>query len=61
MYRQASMESDRGKLQKAMEIYLEILKLLYRHLAPPFYDYHLCQQAIRKCMLSLGNKYTKEI
>lgn len=54
------MDTDRGMEQNALDIYLEILTLLHRHLAPPFYDYHLCQQAIRKCMLSLGNKYSTD-
>lgn len=61
MFRQASKDTDRGQFQAALDLYLEILKLLDSTLVPPFLDYHLCQQAIRKCMLALGNKYIKDL
>lgn len=47
---------DEGKVRQALDKYTEILGLLDSILAPPFKDFHLCQQAIRHCMLSFGNK-----
>lgn len=41
----------------ALSTFCELLNRLQQTLAPPFPDYHLCQQGIRRCMLFLGNKY----
>lgn len=60
MFKQASRDMDKGNYQAALGIYLEILTLLDSVMKPPFPDYHICQQAIRKCMLTLGNKHVKE-
>jgi len=49
---------EEGKMRQALDKYIEILVLLDSILAPPFKDFHLCQQAIRRCMLSFGNKST---
>lgn len=43
------------EVRQALDKYIEILLLLDNTLAPPFKDFHLCQQAIRHCMLSFGN------
>ncbi|PSN50624.1 hypothetical protein C0J52_17383 [Blattella germanica] len=55
MFRTASRLKDDGNVKSALEKYIEILVLLNSTLVPPFKDYHLCQQAIRVCMLGMGN------
>ena len=45
------------KIKKALEEFLKIMNLLDEYLAPPYKDYHLCQQAIRTCFLLMGNLY----
>lgn len=47
------MESSEYK--KALAKFLEELNLYDGTLAPPFKDYHLCQQNIRRCLLTFGN------
>lgn len=54
-------KSARGQLiahnvDGALKMFIKILNMLDENLAPPFRDYHVCQQEIRKCMLNLGNK-----
>ncbi|PNF41904.1 hypothetical protein B7P43_G15535 [Cryptotermes secundus] len=56
MFHKATQLMDEGKVRQALDKYTEILGLLDSILAPPFKDFHLCQQAIRHCMLSFGNK-----
>ncbi|KAF4521656.1 hypothetical protein B566_EDAN009389 [Ephemera danica] len=52
----AASKADAGESKVALEEYLEVLKTMEKFLAfPPIKDYILCQQAIRKCMLSFGN------
>lgn len=58
MFQTATQLMDEGKVRQALDKYIKILNLLDNTLAPPFKDFHLCQQAIRHCMLSLGNKST---
>lgn len=48
---------DRHDYEKALPEFMALLSLLHKHLVPPFKDYHLCQQAIGRCILSLGNKF----
>jgi hypothetical protein len=58
MFQTATQLMEEGKMRQALDKYIEILVLLDSILAPPFKDFHLCQQAIRRCMLSFGNKST---
>lgn len=56
MFQTATQLMDEGKVKQALDKYIKILDLLDNILAPPFRDFHLCQQAIRRCMLWFGNK-----
>jgi hypothetical protein len=56
MFQTATQLMDECKVRHALDKYFKILDLLDNTLAPPFRDFHLCQQAIRHCMLSFGNK-----
>jgi len=56
MFQTATQLMDEGKVRQALDKYIMILDLLDNTLAPPFRGFHLCQQAIRHCMLSFGNK-----
>jgi hypothetical protein len=56
MFQTATRLMDEGKVRQALDKYIKILDLLDNTLAPPFKDFHLCQQAIRHCLLSFGNK-----
>lgn len=60
MYRQATSDAEAGNYQAAVDAYLEILSMLDSVMAPPFRDYHLCQQAIRTSMLCCGNKFVRD-
>lgn len=55
LFRVASTNLEDGEHVKALSSYLKILKLLDETLALPIRDYHICQQGVRLCMLSLGN------
>jgi hypothetical protein len=55
MFKTATRLMEEGEVRQALDKYIEILLLLDNTLAPPFKDFHLCQQAIRRCMLSFGN------
>uniref|UniRef100_A0A336KZJ6 Protein-lysine N-methyltransferase SMYD4 n=1 Tax=Culicoides sonorensis TaxID=179676 RepID=A0A336KZJ6_CULSO len=46
------------KIKDALNKYLEILKKLDDILAPPYSDFHICQQGIRRCYLEFGNLIT---
>lgn len=59
MFKQASRDMEKGNYQAALAIYIEIITILDGVMKPPFQDFTLCQQAIRKCMLTFGNKYVK--
>lgn len=48
---------DKHDYEKALPEFTALLSLLHKHLVPPFRDYHQCQQAIKQCMLSLGNTF----
>lgn len=52
---------DNGDYQKALPKFLSLLTLLNKHLVPPFKDYHLCQEAAKKCILALENKRKRVI
>ncbi|KAL5241356.1 hypothetical protein ACI65C_008766 [Semiaphis heraclei] len=47
---------DQHKYKKALSEFIALLSILHKHMVPPFRDYHLCQQGIRQCMLTFGNK-----
>ena len=51
----ASKCLEDGRYNKALKVYLEILKLLDETLALPVKDYHICQQGVRLCLLTKGN------
>ncbi|VVC29601.1 Tetratricopeptide repeat,Tetratricopeptide repeat-containing domain,Tetratricopeptide-like helical [Cinara cedri] len=55
-YKAAKGLMDKHNYKKALKEFMALLSLLHKHLVPPFRDYHLCQQAIRECILSFGNK-----
>lgn len=57
MFRVAKSLGDEGKQTAALHKFLELLNLLDTTLAPPFKDYHLCQQEIRNFMVACGNIY----
>lgn len=55
MFRVARTFMTEGDIHKALQKFVELLQMLEETLAPPFKDFHLCQQAARTCMLALGN------
>ncbi|XP_014292302.1 SET and MYND domain-containing protein 4 [Halyomorpha halys] len=55
LYRLGQSYLKNGESEKAMAKYTELLLLLDDTLAPPFRDYHLCQQGLRTCYLTNGN------
>ncbi|KAI4487055.1 hypothetical protein M0802_012078 [Mischocyttarus mexicanus] len=55
LFKVASNHLENGHHDKALESYLNMLKLLDETLTLPIRDYHLCQQGARLCMLTLGN------
>ncbi|XP_076232115.1 protein-lysine N-methyltransferase SMYD4 [Calliopsis andreniformis] len=55
LFKVASRNLEEGRHQEALKSYLEILKLLDETLALPIRDYHLCQEGVRLCALTLGN------
>ncbi|KAE9534752.1 hypothetical protein AGLY_008044 [Aphis glycines] len=55
-YSVAKRLMDKHNYEKALAEFMALLSLLHKHMVPPFRDYHLCQQAIRQCMLTFGNK-----
>ncbi|XP_015599275.1 SET and MYND domain-containing protein 4 [Cephus cinctus] len=58
LFKIASRNLEEGKHDQALKAYLEILKLLDENLALPIRDYHLCQQGVRLCLLTMGNTAT---
>lgn len=55
-YLVAKQLMDKHDYEKALSEFIALLSLLHKHMVPPFRDYHLCQQGIRQCMLTFGNK-----
>ena len=51
---------ETGELTRGMQTLMSNLGRLDQCLYPPYRDYHLCQQAIRKVMLTQGNKFIAE-
>lgn len=60
MFRVGNSLLESGDYSKALSKFLKILSLLDETLVPPFRDYHLCQQAIRSCLIRLGNMYSTQ-
>lgn len=56
LFKTANRLLETGEGNKAVNKYIEMLLIMDETLAPPFTDYHLCQQGIRRCMLEMGNK-----
>ncbi|XP_065073690.1 SET and MYND domain-containing protein 4-like [Ochlerotatus camptorhynchus] len=56
-YKDATRLYAQGKYEKALTIYAAIIISLDEILVPPYMEYHLCQQGIRRCTLELGNRY----
>lgn len=55
LFKLASNDLEEGNHDDALKSYLKILKLLDETLALPIKDYHVCQQGVRLCTLTLGN------
>ncbi|XP_044741757.1 SET and MYND domain-containing protein DDB_G0284059 [Chrysoperla carnea] len=47
---------EKGDTTNAFQMLKKALSIMNEVLAPPFRDYTLCQQGIRRCLLDLGNK-----
>lgn len=56
-YMAAKQLMDKHDYEKALTEFMALISLLHKHMVPPFKDYHLCQQAIGRCILSLGNQF----
>lgn len=54
LFRLASHNLEEAHYDEALKYYLKILKLLDETLSLPLKDYHLCQQGVRLCFLTLG-------
>ncbi|XP_043190346.1 SET and MYND domain-containing protein 4-like [Amphibalanus amphitrite] len=59
-YRAGMRDLETGELTRGMQTLMSNLSRLDQCLYPPYRDYHLCQQAIRKVMLTQGNKFIAE-
>jgi SET and MYND domain-containing protein 4 len=56
LFKTAIRLHDSGDTKKALVKYVEMMKILDENLMPPFRDYNVCQQGIRRCFLELGNR-----
>ncbi|XP_075166218.1 SET and MYND domain containing, class 4, member 3 isoform X1 [Haematobia irritans] len=57
MTRTAKRLYDTGDYSKALNKYVDLIKIMSEVLAPPFPDYCQCQQFLKDCFLHLGNCY----
>ncbi|ALC41289.1 CG7759 [Drosophila busckii] len=57
MTRTAKRFYDTGDYAKALNKFVDLLKIMYEVLAPPFPDFCECQQHLKDCFLNLGNVY----
>ncbi|XP_053964507.1 SET and MYND domain-containing protein 4 [Anastrepha ludens] len=57
MTRTAKRLYDAGDYSKALNKFIDLLKIMYEVLAPPFPDFCQCQQHTKDCFLHLGNFY----
>ncbi|XP_050521268.1 SET and MYND domain-containing protein 4-like [Daktulosphaira vitifoliae] len=61
LFSEAKICMGNGDYLKALPILSSLLTLFHKHLVQPFKDYHLCQEAVKKCILALGNKQKRII
>lgn len=57
MFKKGERLLSEQRFLEALQMFLDIIKILGSTLKPPYRDLCLCQQKIRSCMLTLGNKY----
>ncbi|XP_036331884.1 SET and MYND domain-containing protein 4 [Rhagoletis pomonella] len=57
MTRTAKRLYDAGDYAKALNKFIDLLRIMYEVLAPPFPDFCQCQQHTKDCFLHLGNFY----
>uniref|UniRef100_A0A182T5V4 SET domain-containing protein n=1 Tax=Anopheles maculatus TaxID=74869 RepID=A0A182T5V4_9DIPT len=56
-FNEASHLYQVGMFEHALSKYAAIMLLLDEVLVPPYRDYHMCQQGMRRCCLDLGSCY----
>uniref|UniRef100_A0AAG5D767 SET domain-containing protein n=1 Tax=Anopheles atroparvus TaxID=41427 RepID=A0AAG5D767_ANOAO len=56
-FNEASHLYQVGLFEHALSKYAAIMIIMDKILMPPYRDYHLCQQGIRRCCLDLGSCY----
>lgn len=57
MTRTAKRLYETGDFAKALNKFVDLLRIMYEVLAPPFPDFCECQQHLKDCFLNLGNVY----
>uniref|UniRef100_A0A1A9WP51 SET domain-containing protein n=1 Tax=Glossina brevipalpis TaxID=37001 RepID=A0A1A9WP51_9MUSC len=57
MTRTAKRYYETGEYSKALNRFIDLLKIMHEVLAPPFPDYCQCQQYLKDCLLHFGNFY----
>ncbi|XP_037806669.1 SET and MYND domain-containing protein 4 [Lucilia sericata] len=57
MTRTAKRLYDTGDYSKALNKYIDLIKIMYEVLVPPFPDFCQCQQYLKDCFLHFGNFY----
>ncbi|KAH8415808.1 hypothetical protein KR222_001194 [Zaprionus bogoriensis] len=57
MTRTAKRLYGTGEYVKALNKFVDLLRIMYEVLAPPFPDFCECQQHLKDCFLNLGNVY----
>ncbi|XP_011192734.2 SET and MYND domain-containing protein 4 [Zeugodacus cucurbitae] len=57
MTRTAKRLYEAGDYSKSLNKFIDLLKIMYEVLAPPFPDFCQCQQHAKDCFLHLGNFY----
>lgn len=48
---------EAGAIKDAMTAFFSLLEDLDGALQPPYKDFHLCQEFIRRCMLTMGSHW----
>uniref|UniRef100_A0A182NUN6 MYND-type domain-containing protein n=1 Tax=Anopheles dirus TaxID=7168 RepID=A0A182NUN6_9DIPT len=56
-FNEASQLYQAGSYEHALSKYAAIMITMDEVLAPPYRDYHICQQGMRRCCLDLGSCY----
>jgi hypothetical protein len=57
LFKSAMKQIENGQPDKAMVSFHSLLDQLDATLLPPYKDFHLCQEFIRRCMLTLGSHW----